>query len=350
MTATQGPAPGQTIQTVSLVPLISEARPSGEQVLEPRITDDATAGAKLARPKGVRRKVEWPYAVGVAGYHLLALLAFWPWFFSWTGVALALVGLYVFGTLGINIGYHRLLTHRGFSCPRWLERTFAILGVCCMQDGPLRWVAIHRMHHQHADVRPDPHSPLVSFAWGHFAWLMVENEDLARLSLYDRYARDLVRDNFYRGLDRRSNWVWVNVWHLVAFFVAGGVAGWMLADAASGRAHAAFQLASSFVVWGVFVRTVAVWHITWSVNSAAHLWGYRSYETDENSRNNWVVALVSNGEGWHNNHHADQRSAAHGHRWYELDVSYATIRVLGWLGLARDIVMPRPGLSSLRRT
>ena len=101
------------------------------------------------------------------------------------------------------------------------------------------------------------------------------------------------------------------------------------------------QLAASWFVWGVLVRTVAVWHITWSVNSLTHLFGYRTYETGENSRNNWFVGLVSNGEGWHNNHHADQRAAAHGHFWWEFDVTWQTIRLLRFVGLAHDVVVPK---------
>jgi stearoyl-CoA desaturase (delta-9 desaturase) len=106
------------------------------------------------------------------------------------------------------------------------------------------------------------------------------------------------------------------------------------------------QFGLSLLTWGVWVRTVAVWHITWSVNSITHVWGYRNYQTDENSRNNWFVALISNGEGWHNNHHADQRSAAHGHRWWEFDVTYLTVLALEKMGLARDVVRPSAKLAA----
>src|SRR5262245_30490129 len=137
--------------------------------------------ATLAYPGGVvPRRIEWIYAIPVVAYHLIALLAFVPWFFSWTGVVLAVLGLYVFGTLGINLCYHRLLAHRGLVVPKWLEHTFAILGVCCVQDTPARWVAVHRRHHQHADEQDDPHSPLVNFFWGHMGWVLVENRDLKR--------------------------------------------------------------------------------------------------------------------------------------------------------------------------
>lgn len=296
----------------------------------------ADSVGRLPLPAAVdTRRILWPYVISLAVYHLVALLALDPWLFSWTGVVLALGGLYVFGTLGINLCFHRLLTHGSFKCPKWLERTFALLGVCCLQDTPARWVAIHRLHHQHSDERADPHSPLVTFLWGHMGWLMVENRDLSHWTTYDRYARDILRDPFYLGMEKRLMWVWINVAQMVVFFLAGYAVG-----ALRGGAAAGLQFGLSVLVWGVFVRTVAVWHITWSVNSVTHVWGYRNYETDENSKNNWVVGLVSNGEGWHNNHHADQRSAAHGHRWWEFDVTYLTIWALARLGLAWDVVPP----------
>ena len=109
----------------------------------------------------------------------------------------------------------------------------------------------------------------------------------------------------------------------------------------TGTTAGAWSLAWSWLFWGVFVRTVAVWHITWSVNSLTHLFGYRNHDTDENSRNNWLVALVAAGEGWHNNHHADQRAAAHGHKWWEFDLTYWTIRGFRAAGLAKDLVQPK---------
>ena len=302
--------------------------------------------SRLSMPAEVdRHKILWPYLVGVTFVHVAALLAFVPWFFSWTGVALAFAGLYVFGTLGINLCYHRLLTHRSFDCPKWLEHTFAWLGVFCLQDTPARWVAIHRLHHQYSDEQPDPHSPLVTFFWGHMGWLFVENRTLGKLSTYDRYARDVLKDPFYFIFERNVGWVWMNVLHWLAFYLVGFVIGWL----STGQLLGGVQFGMSLLVWGVFVRTVAVWHITWSVNSLTHMWGYRNYETDENSRNNWFVGLVSNGEGWHNNHHADQRSAAHGHRWWELDVTYLTIAALRAVGLATNVLPPSPKLEPRSR-
>ncbi len=274
---------------------------------------------------------------GIAGFHLLALLACLPWLFSWSGLAWAVAGLYLFGTLGINIGYHRLLTHRGFACPRWLEHGLSVLGACCWQGTPLNWVAVHRMHHQHSDGAGDPHSPRRSFLWSHMGWFLIYDPALYDLSTYDRYARDLFLDRFNKWLERPRVWRTIHAAQWAAFFLAGATVGALTTWTPWG----ALRLGLSWLVWGVFVRTVAVWHITWSVNSVTHLWGYRNFDTKDGSRNNWLVGLVSNGEGWHNNHHAEPRCAAHGRRWFELDVSYLTIRALELVGLARDVVRPR---------
>jgi stearoyl-CoA desaturase (delta-9 desaturase) len=274
---------------------------------------------------------------GIVGYHLLALLACEPWLFSWSGLAWTVAGLYLFGTLGINIGFHRLLTHRGFVCPRWLERSLAVLGACCWQGTPMNWVAIHRMHHQHSDDKEDPHSPKSGFFWSHMGWFLIYDPAIWNISTYDRYARDLLRDRFYKSFERPRVWRTVHLIQWAVFLLAGGVTGLLV----TGHWLGAVQLGLSWLVWGVFVRTVAVWHITWSVNSVTHLWGYQNFDTHDNSRNNWLVGIISNGEGWHNNHHAQPRSAGHGMRWFELDVSYLTILALERAGLAWEVVKPR---------
>src|SRR5690349_23677870 len=135
-------------------------------------------------------------------FHLLALLACVPWLFSWSGVALAVGGDIVLGSLGVNIGFHRLLPHRSFACPRWLERTLAVLGFWCWQGTPANWVSIHRMHHQHSDGGEDPHSPRHSFFWGHVGWVLIYDPAVWSATTYDRYARDLLRDRFYKAFER----------------------------------------------------------------------------------------------------------------------------------------------------
>jgi fatty-acid desaturase len=292
---------------------------------------------RLLLPVGVdRRRISWRYAATLILWHLFALLAVFPWFFSVTGVVLAIAGLYVFGGFGITLCYHRLLTHRGLVCPKWLEYGFAVLGMCSMQDTPARWVAVHRFHHEHADQREDPHSPLVNFFWGHIGWMLVENRGLGRLGIYHRYSKDILRDPFYRLVERTYVYATIVIASWAGYFLAGFAAGILSGTAVAG----AVQFGASLLVWGVFVRAILAWHVTWLVNSATHRWGYRTYETDDDSRNNWVVAILTGGEGWHNNHHADPRSARHAHRKGEVDTIFWIIWVLEAVGLARNVVRP----------
>jgi stearoyl-CoA desaturase (delta-9 desaturase) len=293
----------------------------------------------IAPPATVDRgQIIWGYTLGVVAFHLLLPLMFVPWLFSWTGLLLIPLGNYIFCSLGIGAGYHRLLTHRSYQCPRWLEHTFAIFGVCCLQDSPARWVMVHRLHHQNSDRQPDPHSPLVTFFWSHMGWLLVENRQLSKIETYERYARDILQDRFYLRLARGLLWVWVYVAHAVLFYLIGAAVGWWM----TGTAIGALQFGLSILLYGVIYRTIFSWHVTWGINSASHMWGYRNYDTDENSRNNWFFALATNGEGWHNNHHAEPRSASHGfHRWWELDVTYLSLRALRAVGLVWDVVPRR---------
>jgi stearoyl-CoA desaturase (delta-9 desaturase) len=281
-----------------------------------------------------RRKIAWRYTLVLIGVHLAAAFAFVPWFFSWTGVILAVIGLHLFGIIGITVCYHRLLTHRAFACPKWVEHTLAVIGLLGMQDAPARWVAVHRLHHQHADDARDPHSPVESFWWSHIGWMLVEHPELTRYGIYERYAKDILRDRFYIFMERRIGWIMLASW--LAFYLGG----FLFVLASGGALMQAVQFGASLLVWGVFVRVVASWHVAWSINSVAHCFGYRNYETDERSRNNLVVGLLSGGEGWHNNHHADPRSARFGHRWFELDAGYRVIRLLEMCGLVCNVILP----------
>jgi len=311
--------------------------------LAPLTEGPATLSKKrLQRPAAVGRKIAWRYAIPIVVIHLLALLACLPSMFSWTGLVAFIVGMYFYGGLGINICYHRLLTHRSFEVPMWLERCFVVVALCCMEDAPGTWVATHRLHHNDADEQPDPHSPLVSFLWSHMGWLMFENKSVRGISAYERYARDILKDPFYMRLQRTLLPVWIYAAHALVYFLAGLGAGWGL----YGNWQAGVQLGYSLLVWGVILRTVAVWHISWTVNSLSHLFGYRSYETGENSQNNWLVAVLTSGEGWHNNHHIDPVSASNWHRWWEVDPMWMVIRGLEMVGLATNVIRPR----HLRRT
>jgi fatty-acid desaturase len=171
---------------------------------------------------------------------------------------------------------------------------------------------------------------------------VVENGELNRLGIYERYARDLLRERFYKRFERNFWQLWIILISWAVFFFGG----WGTALLLGETMLDAVQFGLSLLIWGVFVRTVVVWHQTWAVNSITHLWGYRNYPTDESSRNNLFVGIISNGEGWHNNHHADPRSARHGHRWWEIDTTYLTIRFLVLLGLAKDVIEPSPHLAA----
>jgi fatty-acid desaturase len=313
------------------------------QALPKAVSEFGDSGELIAVPVSVAaRRFRWNNIAGVTIVHLLAGLAAFPWFFSWTGVVLALAGIFIFGTLGINVGYHRLLTHRSFSTPRWLERTLVLLGVCCAQDSPSIWVATHRRHHQFADSDIDPHSPVTSLAWSYIGWVVIKKEPDAK-RLLDRYAKDLTKDPLYVWLEKSDNWIKVN---LASWFVFLG-AGVASASLAGATIHEAFQFGFSLMVWGAFVRTVLVLHITWFANMALHTWGYRNYATPDNSRNNVLVVFLTNGEGWHNNHHAAPRSAKHGHQWWELDLAWLSIRLMMRLGLAKDVALPSSRLTEL---
>jgi stearoyl-CoA desaturase (delta-9 desaturase) len=251
-----------------------------------------------------------------------------PFTFTWSGLGVCGV-LYLISGFGITVGYHRLLTHRSFRTPRVMERFLAVCGLLANQGGPLQWAAVHRIHHRHSDAEGDPHSPRDGMWWSHLLWWMPHTPSLDNPLQYRRYVRDLTRDPLLRWL-QRYNGIALPISALIVFLSGSMIAG------------AGF----SWLVWGVFLRTSLVYHATWLVNSATHRWGYRSHRTRDHSRNLWWVALVSLGEGWHNNHHAWPRSARHGLRWWEFDASFCIIRLLGWIGLATHIHVPRCILES----
>lgn len=269
------------------------------------------------RPSPVPRiTLKCPTLWGIGLMHVG--LVFAPATFSWPAFWV-LVGLHWLTVgLGVTLGYHRLLTHRSFKAPKWLEHFLAVCGALAAQGGPMKWVATHRVHHAFSDRPQDPHSPNRGFWWAHLFWLLAYDEVLDHPTQHWRYAPELAADPVHRFISRTNGLQQVLLGLLL---LACG--GWPL------------------VVWGVFVRIVVGWHCTWLVNSATHLWGYRAYETGERSRNNGWVALLTYGEGWHNNHHAYPTSAAHGLRWWELDLTYLTIRLLGLAGLAGEIRLPR---------
>jgi stearoyl-CoA desaturase (delta-9 desaturase) len=314
----------------------------GNLVSVPVTVDEAGSSAvpqalaRLPLPATVRRDEKiWLYVIPVLSIHLGALAAFVPWLFSWTGLALAILGVPFYG-LGVTLGYHRLLAHRSLAVPKWLEHGLILFAQCSLQDTPAKWVTVHRMHHGFSDLQPDPHSPLVSFVWSHFDWLFHHNTATRSITAMHKYAYDVLKDPFYMRLEKTLLGPALYIAHLLLYLIAGALIGWMNSDTVAG----ALRFSLSLFVWGGLVRTVLGWHATWSVNSLTHLFGYRSYDTGESSRNNWLVGLVALGEGWHNNHHHDPAAASVWHRWWEFDLTYCVILVLKRLGLATKIIEP----------
>jgi fatty-acid desaturase len=262
----------------------------------------------------------WPAAVWIGGCHVFALAA--PFCFTAEAAVVTIVLSWMTGGLGICVGFHRLLTHSGFQTYAPVRGTLAVLGCLAGEGPPIMWVAAHRRHHQFSDQPGDPHSPRDGFWWSHVLWMLSSPGSSDWAEQYRRYAPDLLRDPFIRFLNRR--WLWLHATAGLLLLAGGWISG-------------GWPMGISFVVYGLFVRLVYVFHITWLVNSASHLWGYQTYDTGDDSRNLWWVGLLAYGEGWHNNHHAHPRLARHGHRWWEIDTNYWFILLLKKLGLAWNV-------------
>ena len=271
-----------------------------------------------------RLRISWGPVIWIAVLHFGALFALVPALFTWQGLVLCVLLHWLTGGIGICMTYHRLLTHRSFNPkPKWLEYLFTAIGCAASEGGPIGWVADHRRHHAHSDEEADAHSPRRSFGWAHMLWWMTPDVAFDHTpEYYERWAPDLIKDPVL---------VWFDTWHFL-FPIGLGAAVYGLGYAMGGN-----LMGLSFLVWGCFLRTVLVLHATWLVNSATHVWGYRTHQTKDDSTNLWWVALVTYGEGWHNNHHAYQTSARHGLAWWEFDMTYMAIRLLQLFGLADSI-------------
>jgi stearoyl-CoA desaturase (Delta-9 desaturase) len=263
----------------------------------------------------------------------------WGWGFRWTDLGL-LLSLYILTALGITVGYHRLFVHRSFETNIVVKFVFAVLGSMAVQGPLLMWVAKHRRHHQHADTAGDPHSPhghgegvlgVLRGLWhAHIGWLFdPDPPDL------ERYVPDLSRSRALRAAS--------------ALFPAWIALGLLIPAALGGLITRTWTGAWTGLIWGGLVRIFLVHHVTWSVNSACHLWGLRPYRSDDESRNNAVFGVLAMGEGWHNTHHAFPTSARHGLRWWQIDVSYWVIWTLARLGLAWDVKLPTVQAQHQRR-
>ena len=265
--------------------------------------------------------IAWGPVLWIVALHMGAMLAFVPAYFTWKALAICIVLHWLTGGIGICMTYHRLLTHRSFATrPKWIEYALTIIGACASEGGAIGWVADHRRHHAHSDEPDDVHSPNRGFGWAHMFWWMTP--DITSIHTDDYYAKwtpDLARDPVHRVLDRIHFIFPVSLG--IALYAIGGM---------------------PWLVWGCFVRSIAVLHTTWLVNSATHIWGYRSHDTHDTSTNLWWVALLTYGEGWHNNHHGFPVSARHGLRWWEFDMTYYAIRLMQLVGVAHSVKLPKP--------
>ena len=259
-----------------------------------------------------RQTINWKNVAIVTSFHLLAIPALFT--FSWPNLATLLIGNWIVGSLGVGLGWHRLLTHRGFKAPKWLEYTLSTFATMSIQDSPEKWVATHRMHHAFTETDRDPHSTNRGFWWAQIGWVLwgtAQDHDRATLK---KYVPDLIKDPVHALITR---FYYVPI--IVSAFILFALGGWPM------------------VAWGVFARVVVGWHTTWFVNSLSHIYGSRPYDTGDDSTNNWFVALLTFGEGWHNNHHMSPTSARHGIKWYQFDMNWIAIRLFEKLGWAKDI-------------
>ncbi len=260
-------------------------------------------GAGADRPRWRENFPFWSvHVVAVIG----AIWVGWSW-----QAAAWLVGSYLVRMFAITAGYHRYFSHRTFKTSRAFQLVLAVLGMTAAQQGPLWWAAHHRRHHKYSDQPEDIHSPRQrGFVWSHMQWILAKRHkatDYARIQDFAKYPE-------LRFLND----------HDLAFVVLTAVVTFLVGG-------------STGLFWGFFVSLVACWHITFCINSLAHVWGRRRYETSDDSRNNALLAVLTLGEGWHNNHHHYQRSARQGFYWWEIDVSYYVLKALEAVRIVRDV-------------
>ena len=265
-----------------------------------------------AKNPSADNQINWITAFFMIALHIGAVAALF--FFSWKAFFIAIFLWWVSGSLGIGMGYHRLLTHRGYKTPKWVEYFLTFCATLALEGGPMFWVATHRIHHQYSDKPGDPHSPVDGKWWAHMGWILTGRSMHHDTSTLARYVPDLAKDKFH---------VWITKYHYAPMIMLGIV---LLAIGGL-----------PFLLWGIFLRTVVGLHATWLVNSATHSWGTRRFATRDLSTNSWWVALLTFGEGWHNNHHAHPVSARHGLTWYEFDISWITLKMLRAVGIVRDV-------------
>ena len=311
------------------VPHAPHRRITDGKLSAPPVGDEAVGSSTetVKEPSVWANGLDWPVLIWIAIVHVGAVAGLF--FFSWQALAVTAFLCWATGSIGVCMGYHRYLTHGSFQTYKPVRYFLAFMGGMSGEGSALTWVANHRKHHAHSDKEGDPHSPRDGGFWSHMLWFIPNFGRKWHDDLTSRWAPDLEKD---RGM------LFLHKTFLVQHVIAGlalfavGYYGW----------GGSMYMALSMLTWGMFMRMVYVLHVTWFVNSATHIWGYRNYETSDDSRNLWWVGLLAFGEGWHNNHHAFQRMAKHGHRWWEVDATYMAICAMEKVGLAWNVVHKVP--------
>mmetsp|Transcript_63493 Transcript_63493/g.204619 ORF Transcript_63493/g.204619 Transcript_63493/m.204619 type:complete len:424 (-) Transcript_63493:305-1576(-) len=238
-----------------------------------------------------------------------------PFYFNWQAFGM-FAALACLTKLGITISFHRQLSHQSFKTPKWVEYAWSYLGMIALQGHPIKWVLWHRQHHAVTDKEADVHSPLDGLWWSHMGWELQTKDNW--IPPLKNTVKDLESQWFYRHVAK-----WYHVYSIIIpVALLAKLGGWPM------------------VLWGFFARTVWVWHVTGAVNSVCHVWGFRDWNTDDLSMNNWLIGLLAMGEGWHNNHHAFEQSVRHGLKWWQIDVSWYIIVAMEKLGLAWGLKYP----------
>lgn len=256
--------------------------------------------------------IDWVTTVWMVGIHAGCLLA--PFYFSWSAVAVALFLHWFTASIGICLCYHRFLSHRSFKLKGPAKFVALLAGTLAGEGSAYRWTATHRLHHQRSDQKGDPHSPLDGAFWSHLLWLFVYRSNKQDEVIYKRYIPELLDDKMIRFFDK--GFAYILFGSAIVLTLIGGL---------------------PFLAWAVCVRMTLAYHSTWLINSATHVWGYRNYETRDHSRNLWWAAILSYGEGWHNNHHAHPVCAKNAHRWWEVDMTWYSIAFLRKIGQCYDV-------------
>jgi stearoyl-CoA desaturase (delta-9 desaturase) len=257
-------------------------------------------------------KINWLSSMPYFGVHLMCLFVFY------VGAKpvdlLVCLGLYVIRMWGVTAGYHRYFSHRSYKTNRVFQFILALVGTTAVQKGVLWWAAHHRHHHRESDSEKDIHSPIQKgFWWSHMNWILCDKYSETRYEA----IKDFARFPELRFLNRF--YLLPPIALAVALYFIGGF---------------------SMLIWGFFVSTTLLWHGTFTINSLSHIFGKRRYKTTDTSKNNFLLALLTLGEGWHNNHHYHQNTANQGWFWWEVDLSYYSLKVLSWLRIVSDLRTP----------